>query len=379
MTQKNILLPFVMILSSTLAVPAQDSLVDFEWQSSPPAEQGMSPEKLDSLLDGLKEHATDCFFIVRNDRVICEWYAPQFNPTTKHSTASLAKALVGGMSLIVALQDGLVNIDDPASRYIRQWKDDPTRAEITIRHLATHSSGLEDAEGGGLGHLELGGWKTQFWKQEPDPFTIARDWAPMKFKPGSGFEYSNPGMAMLSYVITTALQNSPQRDIRALLRDRIMRPIGVDDSEWSCGYGKTFTADGLPLVANWGGGSYTARAAARVGRLMLQKGNWEGKQLINAKWVDSAVSDAGTPDPYRGPGEGPCPRAGLAWWVNSDGNLHKLPKDAFMGAGAGNQVLLVIPSLNAIAVRFGEQMTPGNFWGGMETYLFNPLLECIMN
>ena len=38
-----------------------------------------------------------------------------------------------------------------------------------------------------------------------------------------------------------------------------MRPIGVPDAEWSVGYGKTFTVDGLPLVGSWGGGSYTAR------------------------------------------------------------------------------------------------------------------------
>lgn len=369
------MVPFVLI-AAVFAGAAQDSPASFEWQSSSPAKQGMSPEKLAALLQGLKERATDCVFIVRNDRVICEWYSPQFGADKKHSTASLAKALVGGMSLIVALQDGLLHIDDPASEYIKAWKNDPTRAGITIRHLATHSSGIEDAEAGGMGHLELGGWKTRFWKHDPDPFTIARDWAPMKFKPGSGFEYSNPGMAMLSYAIAAALRNAPQRDIRTLLRDRIMRPIGVDDSEWSCGYGKTFTVDGLPLVANWGGGNFTARAVARIGRLMLHKGTWDGKPILDSKWVDLAVSDAGTPEPYRGQGEGPCPRAGLAWWVNSDGILSKLPKDAFMGAGAGNQVLLVVPSLQLIAVRFGEQMTPGNFWGGLETYLFNPLMEC---
>ena len=338
----------------------------------------MSQEKIDLMVRGLEKHSTAGVFVVRHDRVVCEWYSSKLGPDKKHYTASLAKALIGGMSLIVALQDGVLQIDDPASQYIAAWKDDPTREGITVRHLATHSSGVEDAHVDGMGHLELGGWKSRFWKQDPDPFTISRDWAPMKFKPGKGFEYSNPGMALLSYAITAALGDSPQRDVRTLLRERVMRPIGAQDSEWSCGYGKTFEVDGLPLVANWGGGSYTARAVARVGRLMLNKGNWQGKQVLDPKAVSLVTSDAGTPDPYRGPGEGPCPRAGLAWWVNSDSVLANLPKDAFMGAGAGNQVLLVAPSLDLIAVRFGGMMDPKSFWGGMEKYLLNPLIDAIV-
>lgn len=74
----------------------------------------------------------------------------------------------------------------------------------------------------------------------------------------------------------------------------------------------------------------------------------------------------------------PCPRAGLGWWVNSDRVLGRLPADAFMGAGAGNQLLVVIPSLDLIAVRFGEIIMPGNFWGGIEQHVLNPLMNCIM-
>jgi len=353
--------------------------LSFEWQFSKPEEQGISSSPLDALVEILRSHATDGVLIIRHDRVVREWYSEKLGPNQKHGTASLAKALVGGLSLVLALNDGLIQIDDPASSYVPAWKDDPTRAGITIRHLATHSSGIEDAEVQGMGHFESGGWKTRFWKQDPDPFTIARDWAPMKFKPGAAFEYSNPGMAMLSYAITSALQKSQYKDVRTYLRERIMRPIGVPDAEWSIGYGKTFSVDGLDLVANWGGGAYTARAAARVGRLMLRQGEWEGARLLDAEWVKKVTSDAGTPEPFRGAGEGPCPKAGLAWWVNADGILSRLPRDAFMGAGAGNQVLIVVPSLDLVAVRFGGNLDPASFWGGLETYFFNPLMDAVQN
>jgi len=364
--------PFIPLMHGNGSPPA------FDWQSSKPEEQGMSASQLDALVEILRSHSTAGVLIIRHDRVVCEWYSEKLGPDQKHYTASLAKALTGGMSLVLALHDGWLQIDDPADRYIPAWRNDPTRAGITIRHLATHSSGIEDAEVSGMGHFESGGWKTRFWKQDPDPFTIARDWAPMKFKPGAAFEYSNPGMAMLSYAITAALQKSEHKDVRTYLRERIMRPIGVKDEEWSIGYGKTFTIDGLDLVANWGGGAYTARAAARVGRLMLRQGDWEGTRLIDAQWVKRVTTDAGTPEPFRGEGEGPCPKAGLAWWVNADGILSKLPRDAFMGAGAGNQVLVVIPSLDLVAVRFGGNLDPASFWGGLEAYFFNPLMEAVL-
>ena len=156
-----------------------------------------------------------------------------------------------------------------------------------------------------------------------------------------------------------------------------MKPIGVPDNQWSMGYGRAYEVDGLQLYATWGGGGYSPNAVARVGRLMLRKGDWEGRRLVDGGWVEKMVADAGTPVPFRGSPEGPSPKAGLCWWVNSDSVLKNFPRDAFMGAGAGNQVLLVVPSLNLIVVRNGEQLMKDTFWGGLEKYLFNPLMDAI--
>ncbi len=124
-----------------------------------------------------------------------------------------------------------------------------------------------------------------------------------------------------------------------------MRPIGVVDAEWSCGYGKTFVVDGLPLVAAWGGGSYTPRAAARVGRLLIREGDWDGRRLLTRDAVRQITGDAGLP--------GGC---GMGFWTNAASRYSYLPTDACWGAGAGDQVLLVVPSLNLIVVRNGETL-----------------------
>jgi CubicO group peptidase (beta-lactamase class C family) len=352
----------------------------FEFKSASPESQGLSAEKLKKLTESLTSRNTKGLVVVRNDRIVCEWYAKGHGPDKRHYTASLAKALVGGMSLLVALNDGLVAVDDPACKYVRQWKAHPIKSAITIRHLATHSSGIEDAEQDDIPHMELPGWKGGFWRKDPDPFTLSRDKAPIIFTPGTKYAYSNPGMAMLSYAVTASLREAKHTDVRTLLRERIFEPIGVKDSEWSIGYGKTYDVDGLKLVPNWGGGSCTARAVARVGRLMLRKGDWQGKQLIDHGWIETVLRYAGTPLPDRPPGN-PQPACGLGWYTNFDAVWPKVPRDAFAGAGAGNQVLLVVPSLDLVVVRNGGNLYDPSkgegFWGGLEKYLFNPLIEAL--
>ena len=105
---------------------------------------------------------------------------------------------------------------------------------------------------------------------------------------------------MLSYAVTASLREGEQKDVRSLLRDRVFRPIGIGDREWSVGYGQTYRVEGLDLVANWGGGAFTPRAAARVGRLMLREGDWDGKRLLDAKVVRRCIWPADVPPPAPG-------------------------------------------------------------------------------
>ena len=273
------------------------------------------------------------------------------------------------------MSDGRIALDEKAVKFIPQWKDDPRKSQITIRQLGSHTSGLDDAEVEGLPHDKLIGWKGDFWKRlDPpnDPFTISRDKTPTLFDPGKKMQYSNPGIAILTYATIAALKETPEKDIRTLLRDRVMRPIGVPDEEWSVGYGKTHTVSGLPLVASWGGGSFSARATARVGRLMLREGDWDGKQLLKKEAVRLTTTDAGLP--------GNC---GMGWWISKEGKWAQLPKDAYWGSGAGHQIMLVVPSLKLIVVRNGEVLAnvasePEKYHKPLRDLLFEPLIDAIL-
>ena len=205
----------------------------WDWTTASPESQGMSAARLESAWAELKDRRTTALLVIRNDRIVFERYAAGFDRHKPHYTASMAKALVGGMGLMLAMDDGRISPDDLASRYVARWRDDPMRQAITIRHLATHTSGIEDAEENDLPHDRLTGWKGDFWKRlDPprDPYTLAASVAPVLDKPGTKERYSNPGMAMLGYCLASCLKGAADADLRSLLKHRIMEPLGVPDA-----------------------------------------------------------------------------------------------------------------------------------------------------
>ena len=358
----------------------------FSWPEMPTDRSGLDPQKLEKWWQLLKKNNTNSIFLVRNDKIVFERYANGFDRHKPHGTASMAKALTGGMSLLLAINDGLMKFEDPAWNYVPQWKNDPVKSKITVRHLATHTSGLSDSSVSGFDHTEEPGWKGEFWKRNPvpnDPFTLSRDLAAVLFEPGTDYQYSNPGIAMLGYCVTRALRKGPHKDIRTLIRERLMHPMGIPESEWQCGYGQTFVVDGLPLVGTWGGGGFSVRATAAIIRLMMRKGAWDKDQLLKANLAEDAFVNAGLL-PYL---------HGHAWWVNSDGKGNRhfecLPEDAFWGSGAGFQIGMGIPSLDLIMVRNGKE--PLGLSGknkkrvpektrdrAKQNVIFAPLMKCFL-
>ena len=352
----------------TVAKPA-------EWRTLSPTDAGFDSAKLEAWRSRLAASRTTGLLLVRRGDIVLEWYAPGWSAERPHGTASMAKALVGGMSLALAMNDGLISPDDPASKYISAWAADPLRSKITIRHLATHTSGISDAEQDNLPHDQLPGWKGAFWKRTPDPFSIGIHEAPVVFEPGTKYQYSNPGMAALSYAITAALHGG---DIRTLLKERLLDPLGIPEKQWSIGYGHAYDADGLKLYANWGGGSFTARAAARIGGLMMLRGRWQGRELIRRDIVKQMLTDQKLPRPPRSEAD-PAPASGLAWYTNEDGIWPSAPRDTFIGAGAQHQVIVVVPSLDLVVVRNGDALgdVHSGFWGPVYDVLVKPLMDAV--
>jgi CubicO group peptidase (beta-lactamase class C family) len=179
-----------------------DSRPLWDWLTVAPESQGMASAKLEAVWANLQKRHTTALLVIHNDRIVFERYASGYHRTKPHYTASMAKALVGGVGLMLAMHDGRITPDDLAGKYVPQWANDPQRMGITVRHLASHTSGIEDAEANDLPHGELTGWKGDFWKGLPppnDPFTIARDLAPVCDVPGTkGGRSRHPSTASMT-------------------------------------------------------------------------------------------------------------------------------------------------------------------------------------
>ena len=341
-----------------------------------PEKLGFDLARLDAMRDTLAKRGTKHLLIVKDGQIALEWYEKGRNAQTKHYTASLAKALVGGTSLLLAMADGRIRPDTRVSTYIPEWANDPLKSKITIRHLATHTSGLQDAKSGLTPHEKLPGWMGQFWRREPDPFSLTLRDVPVIFEPGTRYHYSNTGMAALAYAVTASLREAPQKDIRSLLRERVMKPLGISEDEYSIGYGRAYKVNGLDLYANWGGANFTSRAVARVGEMMMNG----GKPVLPERVVEAGLKYMGTALPERRDESARTPASGLCWYTNFDGVWPALPRDAFAGAGAGQQILLVVPSLKLIVVRNGSETqgnNDGQFWAPVYENIFAPVMDAL--
>jgi len=169
--------------------------------------------------------------------------------------------------------------------------------------------------------------------------------------------------------VLTRIAGEPIED---LFRRRIAAPIGMREGKWD--WRDFGTVDGL--VVNGGSGNHNrhvficAREMARLGQLFLNKGNWDGKRLIGAQWVEQATRNQvpaalplGHPESgISGPG-----MYGFNWWVNGikpDGNRKwpGVPSGAYAASGHNNNDMFVIPPWAMVVVRLGlDQGGEGGF------------------
>lgn len=344
------------------------------WTSADPSSQGLDPEALEAWAEGLEAAGTKSLLVIRNDRLVLEWHAGDRSRESAHYAASLAKGVVGGLALALLRSDGRIELDAPAAEHVRRWRDHPLKSRITLRQLASHTSGLEGAFVPDSSDEPQPDWKAAFWERDeaPNPVEVALESAPVVYPPGEGFEYSGPGFAVLSAVLAAA----SERPLPELLRERVFEPLGLSEASWRIGYSGPFEVDGREVWAAWGGARFTPDALARVGRLVLRRGNWEDERLLEPASIEAMVTAAPRPAGAAGAG---VPSGAAGWWTNAEATWPELPRGAFLAAGAGHQILLVVPSWNLVVVRqgrrLGEDHWEGDYWNALYETMLQPLAK----
>ena len=315
------------------------------WERAQPDAQGVDPAALEEAVAYLEAHSgrdgVRELMIVRNGYVI--WQGDRVDKV--HGIWSCTKSFTS-TCLGLLIDDGKCALDAPAKDFLPALaRDYPA---VTLRHFATMTSGyraLGDEPRGGYLH---GPSATPF---EPSPEPL--------FAPGSHYAYWDSAMNQFGHVLTR-IAGEP---LAELFQRRIAEPIGMDPNEWR--WGDFGTIDGLRVNGGSGNNNrhvfISARQMARLGWLFLHRGNWNGRQLIGAAWVDQATSvQVSTAVPLGHPEskiDGPGVY-GLNWWCNGrhpDGQPKwpGAPESTFAACGYNNNDLFVLPEWNMVVVRLG--------------------------
>ncbi|MFW6088699.1 MAG: serine hydrolase domain-containing protein [Gemmatimonadota bacterium] len=351
------------------------------WPEAGPESEGFDADALDRLAADLAGRNTKALFVARHGRLVYEWYAPDFGPNHRHYTAAMAKGTAAIPALLAAANNGYLSLADPVAAWVPSWAEDPARAQVLVRDLAAHRSGLEDIDFDAGAAASLDGWRQSYYDHPGERFRLALDSAEFRFAPATGFGYSGVGYYVLSYVMARALQSesSSARDVLSLLAESVYDPLGIPPEAWSIGYARRDTVDGVAMTHLGSGGELTARAAARIGQLFAQDGCFEGRRLLDGYLVRLALGEAGTPP--AGEEEGAeAPVSALGWWRGGNGAWPSLPVSAVAAIGAGHQVVAIDPARDLVAVRLGGDLSGGNepFHAALDRYLWEPLYDALV-
>jgi CubicO group peptidase (beta-lactamase class C family) len=303
-----------------------------DWVVEPPAWHGFDPVRLAVLrayaMD--PEHHTNSVLIVRNGVLVAEWYADDRGPEDLVTSWSSAKSITATL-LAIAVGEGLIpSLDEFASTYVSAWNGDE-RANISLRDLLHMASGLAWTETAAL-DADL----TQLaYASDQLAYALAQTAAA---PPGSLFNYSSGTSMVFSRVLQRATGISPEE----YMREKLALPLGFSHWEWwRDGAGNTLTYCCI---------NATPRDFAKIGQLYLQRGVWNGQQLLPVWWVEALWND-----------EAVNPSYALHFWRNRvGGDPHRptLPPELLYAQGHDGQYLFLLPEQNLLVVRHARFVRP---------------------
>lgn len=248
----------------------------------------------DSFEKYLTDNHTVAFLIIKNDTIQYEKYFNNYTEESIVASFSMAKS-VTSILIGCAIDDGLIkSVEEPVTNYIPELKKNGFE-KVTIKHLLQMTSGLDFNES----YVNPFGDAAAVYYGR----NLRRKIEKMKLKsePGKKFEYVSGNTQLLGLVLERALKT---KTITEYLQEKLWKPLGMEyDASWSLdkkknGLEKTFCC----LNAR-------ARDFAKIGRLYLNKGNWNGEQLVPKEWVEESTRTDTS--------EGGASYYKYQWWIPS--------------------------------------------------------------
>lgn len=315
----------------------------FQWQRANPSESGIASDLSARLDEGMKAgdlpnlHAV---FVARHGKVALEryfegqderWGSPigtvAFSSNTLHDVRSISKTVVGLLYGIALAEGKVPALNTPVLHAFPAYSDlaaDERRRLILISHVLEMTMGLEWSED--LSYSDPRNSEIAM-ERSKDRYRYVLD-RPILEEPGKRWRYSGGATAILGHLIARATGTPLLEYARA----KLFLPMGIETVEWTKGTnGEAAAASGLRL---------RAPDLARVGQLVLQGGQWNGRSIVPKDWLSQSL----TPRVYAFEGT----QYGYHWYVarRQDGS------PVYMALGLGGQRLVVSPASKVVYVVF---------------------------
>lgn len=307
-------------------VHAPDSC--WEWAISDKYNSYKLSKEDSAYIDDMK---TVSFLVIRNDSILYETYRGGWNDTLTSNLFSATKSIVG-MLVGIAMDEGKIgSVDDKVMKYIPEYNRGRQK-DITIRNLLTMSAGMDwDEAYASLFSVTTHG----YYGNDLYKLIMGLD---IVDTPGVQYSYRSGETQLLSFVLEAATGET----ISKYAEKKLWRPMMAgQDAFWLLdkkdGDEKSFCCFHT-----------TARDAARFGRLMLNMGNWNGRQLVSREYMEEALAPASyLKDQW---GKDPLTYYGYQTWIMNY-NGERCP----YFRGMLGQYIIAIPSKNAVVVRLGHK------------------------
>ena len=278
--------------------------------------------------DGGKTKRTRAVVVLYKNHLIAEEYGPWFSKKSKILGWSMTKSVTSAVYGAFVKQRKL-DIYKPCP--VESWKNDE-RKRITLNNLLQMNSGLEWVEDYG----EISD-VTKMLFQSYDMGKVQED-KPLEFKPNTHWYYSSGTSNLLSRILRQ--QFPSQQAYLDFWYSALIDKIGM--------HSMLIETD---MAGNYVGSSYawaTPRDWAKFGLLYLNKGNWNGEQVLDESWVKYSH----TPTPTSNNGYG------AQFWLNKGGKFPDVPRDMYYCSGYQGQMVAIIPSRDMVIVRMGLKEHP---------------------
>lgn len=286
------------------------------------------PPELKKLHQDLESIA---FILIQNDSILYEQYWQGYSEKSLSNSFSMAKSIVS-ILIGAAIQDGKIkSVEQPVSDFLPEFKKGD-KAKIKIKHLLWMSSGLNWDES----YSSPLSVTTEAYYGSDLKKVIKRLKAVEP--PGKEFSYKSGDTQVLSLVLKAATGKS----LSQLAEEKIWRPLGAEHkAEWSLDKPEGIEKAYCCFYSN-------ARDFARIGKLYLHNGIWNGDTIVPPSYVQASLKPSELPDASD---KATVDFYGYQWWLIPDYKGQNI----FYARGILGQYVIVIPEKNIVIVRLGKE------------------------